>query len=204
VLVLDTGTVRLHRLVVGRERANCYVLEAGAEVVLLDPGFDADAISVYCSGLMPTAMLATHAHADHIGAAAALESDFDIPLSLHADETLRHACAYAKLVNGTALDIPTLKLFRRLSFGCLTVQHTPGHTAGSVVLYGPGFVCTGDTIISHRLTPTVRPQCPAKLAESLAWMRQTFSDDTIVYPGHGQAAPFGVEWRYNPTIRETV
>jgi glyoxylase-like metal-dependent hydrolase (beta-lactamase superfamily II) len=66
------------------------------------------------------------------------------------------------------------------------------------------WVFTGDTLINNLLTPTVDPVSPDELAGAYWWMRQIFHDDTIIYPGHGKPSLFGVEWRYNPTVREVL
>src|SRR5438034_7118847 len=69
---------------------NCWLLAAdgGDEAVVVDPGFFADHVHelLTAAGKRPVAVLATHGHYDHVGAAAEFCGG-EIPLYIHeADE----------------------------------------------------------------------------------------------------------------------
>ena len=50
--------------------ANCYILQKEKDVLIVDPGGDAEAIiqTIQQDDVTPLAILLTHAHFDHIGA----------------------------------------------------------------------------------------------------------------------------------------
>ena len=79
-------------VVTGSWQENCYVVsDAAGNAVIIDPGDDAGAITslIQENRLRPFAILATHAHHDHVGAAALLKHRYDIPFYLHsADQKL--------------------------------------------------------------------------------------------------------------------
>ena len=78
---------------VGELETNCYLFheEAGRECLVIDPGAEAERIMALIEerALLPRAVVLTHGHPDHAGAAATLMDHYRIPLWLHAaDEEL--------------------------------------------------------------------------------------------------------------------
>ncbi len=65
------------------------------------------------------------------------------------------------------------------------VLHTPGHTPGSICLYTPGHLFTGDTLFVDNAG---RTDLPGGSLETLVASIQTkilpLPDDTIIWPGH--------------------
>ena len=77
----------------------------------------------------------------------------------------------------------------------LTVLHTPGHTPGSICLYSPGHVFTGDTLFVQAVGRTDLPGgSGSQLIESVHRKVYSLPDNTIVWPGH----------HYGPTPSSTV
>jgi glyoxylase-like metal-dependent hydrolase (beta-lactamase superfamily II) len=77
----------------GRTQTNAYLLDAGLSWVLVDAGWGSDgpriqaaARSVLAPGLVPEAILLTHAHPDHSGAAGELAEAWRCPVYAHPDE----------------------------------------------------------------------------------------------------------------------
>ena len=67
----------------------------------------------------------------------------------------------------------------------LTVFHTPGHTPGSICLYGDGNVFTGDSLFVEAVGRTDLPGSSTKqLLQSVREKIYTLPGDTIVWPGH--------------------
>jgi len=186
VLVVGFGT--------GPLQANCYLLAAapGRPCVIVDPGQEArerlDA-ALAEHRLTPAALLATHGHPDHIGSAAEVSDDHGVPLHLHpADAELAERDS-VPLTEGTytfaGLDVD--------------VRHTPGHTAGSVVLgftsaEGGRLALTGDTLFAGSVG---RAADSGELAKSLRRLLE-LPDETVVLPGHGPATTIGAERAANP------
>jgi hydroxyacylglutathione hydrolase len=75
-----------HR-VVGPLECNCYVVgdPATSRAIVIDPGGEAGELanSIAAAGLTITAIVATHAHFDHVAAAAELQRLLDAPFLLH-------------------------------------------------------------------------------------------------------------------------
>jgi hydroxyacylglutathione hydrolase len=67
----------------------------------------------------------------------------------------------------------------------LTVLHTPGHSPGSICLYTPGHLFTGDTLFVDSAGRTDLPGGSLeKLVDSIQHKILPLPDETIIWPGH--------------------
>jgi glyoxylase-like metal-dependent hydrolase (beta-lactamase superfamily II) len=187
----------------GAFQANCYLLAAGAgaECVIVDPGQDAalrisDALLEH--RLTPAGVLATHGHADHVGSAAAVAEDHDVPVRLHpADHDLIEDGARLVPLSEGNVELAELRI---------VVEHTPGHTPGSVIFRlqtpeGGRLVITGDTLFAGSVGRTDRPDGNRQdLTHSLLTKVLTLSDEVVVLPGHGPSTTIGQERTANPFL----
>jgi hydroxyacylglutathione hydrolase len=87
----------------------------------------------------------------------------------------------------------------------VTVDHTPGHTRGSVVFRvadGPDeVVFTGDTLFRESVGRTDLPGGSGRdLLGSIVTKLLVLDDDTVVLPGHGAKTTIGYERRANPFL----
>lgn len=85
----------------------------------------------------------------------------------------------------------------------LTVSYTPGHAEGSICLvYKKGkWIVTGDLLFYMSIGRTDLPT--GSLETLLASVRNKvfiYSDDYIIYPGHGQSTSLGFERKHNPYL----
>ena len=81
------------------------------------------------------------------------------------------------------------------------VLETPGHSQGSISLYGHGMVFTGDVLFLGSIGRTDFPGCSFEvLMNSIKTKILTLPDDTIVYPGHGPDTMIKQEREYNPFL----
>ncbi len=192
----------------GALQANCYLLApaAGGECVIVDPGEDAlEPIQAALDQhrLTPVAMLATHGHPDHVASAPAAGARYGIPLYLHE--------ADLPLCDGDAGEwkdgiVPLVQGPLRLAGLEITVSHTPGHTAGSVVFglastEGGRVALTGDSLFAGSIGRSSSEG--DELVKSLGAKVMTLSDDTVVLPGHGPATTIGQERAGNPFLAGT-
>jgi len=88
----------------------------------------------------------------------------------------------------------------------LKVIHTPGHTPGSICLYYPGHVFTGDTLFVKAVGRTDLPGGSWEtLIKSIKTRLFTLPEETIVWPGHDYGekpnSTIGEEKRFNPFIK---
>ena len=120
----------LHRIDLGP--VNAYLLDSGAGPVLIDTGFPGDELPILGAlaelALAPRelrAIVVTHAHVDHAGAAAALREATGAPIHMHPRDAVRAGFPVDDDLRpgGAAPFLPGV-----------TVLGAPGHTAGQVVL----------------------------------------------------------------------
>jgi hydroxyacylglutathione hydrolase len=207
----------------GALQANCYLLATGvgSECVIVDPGQGAEPgieKALREHRLTPVAVLATHGHVDHVASAAAVADAHDIAVHIHPDD--RHLLSDPLAGLGpdlastfgavTSIEpsavVPLTERVLDLAGLRITVDHTPGHTPGSVVFRvrsaeGGHLALTGDTLFAGAIGRTDLPGGdPEALATSLRTVLLPLADDTVVLPGHGGATTIGRERRSNPFL----
>ncbi|HET9938463.1 MAG TPA: MBL fold metallo-hydrolase [Gaiella sp.] len=195
------STVPPRRIVCGELSENCYVAARGADAVVIDPGGGVEEIARHVAerDLRIHAVLNTHAHADHLVAAAAIVERYRAPFHLHpADEgLLARANFYRRVFHGEgrisvpALDV-SLEGVETLRFGELEVDvlHTPGHTPGSVCFRIGDDVFTGDTLGAEHVGRTDLPGGDRDALEaSIAAIAEACPSAATIWPGHGEPAP---------------
>jgi glyoxylase-like metal-dependent hydrolase (beta-lactamase superfamily II) len=82
-----------------------------------------------------------------------------------------------------------------------SVLHVPGHSPGSICLYGHGVLIGGDVLFQGSIGRTDLPGGDGPLL--LTGIREkllVLPDETVVYPGHGPATTIGRERAYNPFL----
>ena len=207
---------------------NCYVVAtaAGAECVVVDPGKDAaDGVAevVREHKLKPVSVLVTHGHIDHMWCVAPVAGTYDATAFIHPAD--RHLLAEpmlgmspetaAMLLGGNYEfaepdDVRALDDGQRLKLAGLSfeVDHTPGHTEGSVTFRAPyddadvsAVMFSGDLLFAGSIGRTDLPggDHPTML-RSLATKVLTLPDDIVVLPGHGEQTSIGRERATNPFL----
>jgi glyoxylase-like metal-dependent hydrolase (beta-lactamase superfamily II) len=209
----------------GAFQTNCYVVapSAGEECVIVDPGQDAtEGVDELLREhrLKPVAVLLTHGHLDHVWSVAPVCGARDVPAWIHPDD--RHLLSdpaagwsgtSASLFGGLTLSEPDD--VRELSDGAvlplagleLVVDHTPGHTKGSVSFRLPGeeIMFSGDLLFAGSIGRTDLPGGDyTTILRSLATRCLPLPDDTVVLPGHGPQTTIGRERAANPYLKEAA
>lgn len=193
----------------GAAEINCYLVapRAGGPAVVIDPGDEAvPTLEYYFSvnDLTPAAVLLTHGHPGHSASAFDLCEGWDIPAYLHpADRELLvdPPDRILAVADAQRIDIAEIGVY---------VDHTPGHTPGSVTYRvtadtdeGPVEVAfTGDTLGFRWVGRGEHDSDPAALRGSIAGRLLVLDDDTVVMPGHGTSTTIGGERRFNPYCKE--
>jgi hydroxyacylglutathione hydrolase len=198
--------MRITRLIVGLISTNCYVVRAGGEVMVVDPGGDAERILGELDGAKPRYIVSTHGHPDHLGAVNAVIKATGAPFFIHeADADMLKGGSGA--LNGIFTPAPTADRYLEdgdeFSLGdvAFTVLYTPGHTPGGICLYTPGVVFTGDTLFAGSVGRTdLGDGDYKKLIESIKNKLLTLPLDTKVLPGHGPESTIALERATNPFL----
>ena len=210
----------------GAFQTNCYLVAPGPDqaCVIVDPGQEAiEPIEALLAEhrLTPVAVVLTHGHFDHTFSVAPVCDGNDVPAYIHpADReqladpmkgltsemreffggrfTLREPREVRPLEDGSTVEVAQLTL---------AVDHTPGHTPGSMIFTtaaddGTPLVIAGDTLFAGSIGRTDFPggdhqQMLASIRDKLL----TKDDSTVVLPGHGPATTVGRERDANPFLR---
>jgi hydroxyacylglutathione hydrolase len=205
-------------------QCNCYVLapREGADAIVVDPGQRAMGPLRRILDerrLTPAAVLLTHGHIDHMWSAQKVADTYGCPVFIHPEDRfmLTDPIAgigprMAQLAMGAFFREPkqVVELDRdgdKVELGGITVavDHTPGHTKGSVVFRvadGPvELAFTGDTLFKQSIGRSdLLGGSGRDLLTSIVEKLLVLDDDTVVLPGHGPRSTIGAERRTNPFI----
>ncbi len=212
---------------------NCFVAATGpgAECVVIDPGKDAsDGVAqvVREHRLKPIAVLATHGHLDHIWCVTPVAGTYDATAWIHPADRHLLTDPLAGMSPETKSMLPSLlgadhewaepDDVRELGDGqdlevagiSFVVDHTPGHTEGSVTFRTPyddrdvsEVLFSGDLLFAGSIGRTDLPggDHPTML-RSLTEKVLPLADDIVVLPGHGDQTTIGRERVSNPFLLE--
>lgn len=205
------------RIVVGPLECNCYIVgdPVTKKAIVIDPGDDVDLLTdaLLRHGLSVVAIVATHAHFDHIMGAEKLKALTGAPFYLHSDDLKLLGWFGTSLQLFLDLDgIDPPEVDARVSDGdelrvgghALQVIHTPGHSEGSISLLSgdPDGRClfSGDTLFARSVGRTDLPG--GDYAQLLRTIRERLLvlDEMPVLPGHGPPTTLEQERRFNPFL----
>lgn len=210
---------------------NCYVVATapGAECVVVDPGMEATegvADVVRQHRLKPVSVLVTHGHLDHMWCVAPVAGTYDATAWVHpadrhllSDPMAGMSPETARMLLGTDYswaepdDVRELGDLQELELAGLrfVVDHTPGHTEGSVTFRSPyagaedvsEVMFSGDLLFAGSIGRTDLPGGDhAKMLRSLATKVLPLADDVVVLPGHGEQTSIGQERATNPFLQD--
>lgn len=205
-------------------QCNCYVLapRQGADAIVVDPGQKAMPRLRKIldeNRLTPAAVLLTHGHIDHIWSAQKVADTYGCPAYIHpedrsmlTDPIKGMGPRLAQLAVGVLFGEPrqVVELDRdgdKIQLGGMTVtiDHTPGHTRGSVTFRIPNgpvdLAFTGDTLFKKSIGRTdLEGGSGRDLYTSIVDKLLTLDDATVVLPGHGPKTTIGAERRTNPFL----
>lgn len=197
----------VYKIVVGELQTNCYLLAdtQSKKCAIIDPGGDYQKIKTFIGSqnLIPSFIINTHGHADHILA----NSQFKLPVYIHKNDAgflsdlnknlsqtgyVMEKKPERLLEDGDIIELGNLPL---------KVIHTPGHTPGSICLLYNGVLFSGDTLFDSGVGRSDWPYGNlAQLINSIQNKLFILADNLKVYPGHGPETTIGREKRGNPWV----
>jgi glyoxylase-like metal-dependent hydrolase (beta-lactamase superfamily II) len=170
---------------------NAWVIGDDDEVIVIDPGEDADSVLERVADREILAVICTHGHAGHVAAAVAVAERDEAPVALHRADRLLWRTEHdgsdpeIEMADGGRFDVADVRL---------EVIHTPGHTPGSVSLYCAGLdiVFTGDALSGRGPVPHegVFADFPRQLT-AIGERLLDLPPATRVLPGHGEESTIG-------------
>lgn len=201
--------VKIEVAVMGPIENNVYIIEGPDATFVVDPTEQAPYIVELLGERACTAIVLTHAHWDHVGAAAELRaltgapviaSVVDAPLIDGSEPLGRNRRSFdpctvdCAVSDGETVEIGSMKW---------QVMVTPGHTPGSMCLFldaaygtdpeGVPVLISGDTLFSgaHGRTD-FEGGSPEAMRESLLRLAE-LPEETLVLPGHNQLTTIALE-----------
>ncbi len=207
--------MQVEHLTVGPVQTNCYLAinKETKEAIIIDPGDDADRIGMRLMQLeaKPVAILLTHGHFDHAGAAKALAAQYDILVYAHEKEAETLEDSRMNLSGPLAGGATTyhadvfLKDEQELTLAGLhmRVLFTPGHTPGGCCYYFPreDVLFSGDSLFCGSVGRTDFPGGSMRtLVDSVRNKLMSLPENTVVYPGHDIETTIEQERMYNPFL----
>ncbi|MFI7606498.1 MBL fold metallo-hydrolase [Micromonospora sp. NPDC049366] len=172
---------------------NVWVVGDDRECVVLDAPHDVEAILRVVGERQVRAILATHAHDDHVRVAPALAHVTGAPVLLHPDDRVLWDLVHpdvppgGDLRHGMTVEVAGIGLH---------VLHTPGHSPGACSFHAPalGAVFTGDTLFAGGPGATGRSYSDfGTIIDSIRSRLLTLPPDTVVHTGHGDDTTVGAE-----------
>lgn len=209
-----TEQTEVLRYIVGPVCTNCYLLvnHKTGELLVVDPGDQAQLIEkqIEKTGAKPVAILLTHGHFDHAGAAEELADKYQI--SIYAYEAERETLEDPGLnlcgmigehkVYHADIFVKDEEVLNLAGFS-IRVFFTPGHTIGGCCYYiaDEKILFSGDTLFQESVGRTDFPRGSASdLIRAIREKLMPLPDDVTVYTGHDESTLIGYERMHNPYL----
>lgn len=188
------------------------------ECIIIDPGcYDKNEKQILqdyilSNNLVPTRLINTHCHIDHILGNNFVSKTWDLELEIHQKDIdlLKNSKDIADLygfVNYEKSPITNKFLVEGdiIEFGKsnLEVVFTPGHAPGHISLYSKNenFIISGDVLFNNSIGRTDLPGGNYNtLIDTIKSKFLCLDDSTVVYCGHGPSTTVGKERINNPFL----
>jgi len=182
----EDNEIKIEKYVASHYNNNLYIVKCKktGEVMVIDAPKNITGILQWAELTQINLLAITHGHFDHI------EGFNDLPIVIQNATAIHEA-------DSNQLPIAAPKYLREgetLQLGELSLQiiHTPGHTPGGICILVGNHLFSGDTLFPGGPGRTSSPSNLQQLILGIKNKLLTLTDNTIVYPGHGE----------NTTIKE--
>ena len=172
---------------------NVWIVGNDEECIIIDAPHDAAAIINQVRSRKVKAILLTHAHNDHIGAAREVADALGAPIYLNKEDLVLWEQVYPEATpdhyhsDGDVFEVGGT---------ALKAIHTPGHSPGSTCFHleSEGTVFTGDTLFNGGPGATGRSYSDyPTILKSIRERLLTLPADTVVRTGHGDNTTIAAE-----------
>ena len=203
--------MKIYEFPLGSLQTNCYVLEGGDnKAVVIDPASSAEVIR-FLNGKKLTlgAIVLTHGHFDHFAGVPELRRQTGAEvIGTALDEEMFKSAAKSWASFMPYMGFEPVSLDRKFSGGesftaCgieFRAMATPGHTAGSCLLFCGDVIFAGDTLFCGSIGRTDGYSASgADMRRSLDSIAK-LEGDYRIYSGHGNSTTLSFEKEYNPYL----
>lgn len=192
---------------------NAYLLFKNQVAIVIDPGFNGEQIIDFCKQkeLQIVAVLLTHGHFDHIKDVSMLAKifTFDIYISNEdkpflKNDQFNYASAFGSKFHLPNFMVISLKDNQKIEIEgeSFHIIATPGHTKGSICIEYNRYLFTGDTLFYNSVGRTdLYSGNINDMKKSIALLNSKISNDTTIYPGHGEHGKLKVIKEGNPYLK---
>ena len=166
-------------------RSNSWIVGDDEEVIVIDPGDDAETVLTAVGDREVLAVICTHGHATHTAAAMEVAARDEAPVALHHADRVHWREAHPR--DNPEIDMEDGGIFEVADVS-LEVLHAPGHSPGSVCIYSEDLraLFAGDVVSAAGPVPYEK-EFPdfARQLSSIGAHVLTLPGETRVLPGHG-------------------
>lgn len=209
--------MKIKQITLGQVMTNCFIIEIGEHVVIIDPVLPDFQIDEHIGEKKVCAILLTHGHFDHILGTDYYSQKYNAPVYIHQNDVICLRDGEANLsrlfgvgdktqtvspivLKGAEGEIPEIPV-------TVSYFHSPGHSRGHVIYYfeKQNVIFTGDLVFNGSIGRYDLPRCSEKdMKNSIQhfFANMLFQQkNPILYPGHGPKTTFVDEQRSNQQVR---
>ena len=184
---------------------NSYIAADKGGLIVIDPGIDYYAINaaIKSTGLPIKYVFLTHGHYDHTFSV----SNFDkTRVYAHSAEKplLEDPSKNLSAFTGTPFSVEGINYYggQKHIIDDIEITHTPGHTAGCVVIKIEDSLFCGDTLFYDTVGRTDLPSGDPKILQESLKLFDSFDKSLNVYPGHGAPFVLGDAYKINYFLKK--
>jgi hydroxyacylglutathione hydrolase len=206
VFRLVFSPIEVNTYIVSDNKGKCVVLDCGC---YNRTEFERLTDFISKKNLVPSLLLNTHCHLDHIFGNGMFLEKYKLGTLCHRDEEVnRKDSVHIASVFGMKMEIPPepaglIGEGSIVSFGDSEMKalFVPGHSSGSLAFYSEKdkIVFTGDALFAGSIGRTdLKGGDYDTLIQSIREKLFVLPPDTKVYPGHGEPTTIEIEMKTNP------